>query len=263
MLSISIAMCILSILTFVYHNQKKDNNHRQDKIEKILNTEEGKEEKVVKLVEEKSVEIQSQQMKYWLYSSFRDLSCELRILYSTIVVKNLWIDEPFHTKFYQVLLLLSKNNFMIRNPKSIDLVINMRDENDIVQKSISYEVFSVNEILCSTFQYTMDSIVSFHKSDARNIVFAVVLMICKKSQYFNYEELPLTLIQELLKDYHELENIRYILELIEAEDRRLDFVVKAYNMAIKRAATYPYNNSVSPVPLQINQKLPKKVLQNM
>lgn len=218
-------------------------------------------EKIIEPVEQKS--IKPEKMRYWLYPSVRDLSFECRILYDLVVVKNLWIDEPFHTKLYEILLLLSRNNFMIRNPNSSDLVINIRDENDIVQTSKSYEVFSTNELLYATIEYSLGSIVGFYESDAKNIVFAIVLIICEKSQYFNQKELPLALIQDVLKEYSELENIWYILELIEAKDRRFDFIEKAYELAIQKAITYPYNDSTSPLHLQISSNLPKKVLKNI
>ncbi|DAB34920.1 MAG TPA: hypothetical protein CFH82_02905 [Sulfurospirillum sp. UBA12182] len=265
MLSIFFVICALLVVLVGYYLKNTFMNNA-NKVQNIEDFEAKKDEgvaNVIEPVEQKSLYIKPEKMRYWLYPSVRDLSFEFQILYDLVVVKNLWIDEPFHTKFYEIFLLLSKNNFMIRNPNSSDLILNMRDENDIVRTSTSYEVFSTNELLYATIEYSLDSIVGFYESDAKNIVFVIVLIICGKSQYFNQKELPLALIQDVLKEYSELENIWYILELIEAKDRRFDFIEKAYELAIQKAITYPYNDSTSPLHLQISSNLPKKVLKNI
>lgn len=257
LLGILLLIFFITLFFLVYHLKDVSLNEEDEIQSSEIN------ENNVKQIEQKPFHAQYEKIKYWLYDSLKDLDSVYRTIYRDIVVKNLWIDEPFHTKFYEVLLLLSKNDFMIKDKDSNTIVMNIRDENEIVQISNSYSVFSTNEILSSTFEETRDKIKSFNDNDAKNILFAMLVIVCSKSQFFNDKEVPFTLIMKALEDYKQIDKVLYIVKLIEQGDKKVAFVKKAYDLAIRLAKTYPYNDSITPQQLQICHKLPKKILRNI
>lgn len=208
--------------------------------------------------------LNTDRIKYFLYSSSAFKSFTMEKLYTKFVVQKGWVDEPFHSAFFRILLGLGDNELMIMNPNSKILTLCMRDENERMTKSKSYEVFSTNQILESVLSQISNKIFNFSKTNAQNIILAICIIAIKKSTHYLQREEPLSVIDKFFVNYENLEDIKYILTLIEKESEQLLFIKEAFEDAQTHAYSYPYNDSgVSIKPLEIASNLPKKILKQI
>lgn len=92
---------------------------------------------------EKFYELNTHKVRYALYNPSSEGLHELRAIYKLVVHDNLWINEPFHTKFYEFLMLINDNDFMIIDPYSKVITMNVRDKYNKVQTSKSYQVYTL------------------------------------------------------------------------------------------------------------------------
>ena len=204
-----------------------------------------------------------QKMRYWLYDYRYDLSYESMKLYEKIVIQNLWIDEPFHSLFYEILLLVSKNDFMIFDRNSKVLTMNVRDKNNQVITSKSYQVFSTQSIIKSVLYDTIKKITTYDKRDAQNIVIAICILSLKKSLHYQTATKPQEVIDSLLRKYPFSSEIKYLISQIEEKQGGLVYVSIAFDYAYKSICTEPYNDSMVHQSLELVQKLPQKQLQEL
>ena len=82
-----------------------------------------------------------------IYNSRDELEYNLHFLYQRMIVNNLFLNEPAHSIIYRILLMMNKNEFFIKDLKSKELILNMRDQNNENIISKSYKVYLSNEIL--------------------------------------------------------------------------------------------------------------------
>jgi len=68
-------------------------------------------------------------------------------IYRDIVVDNYWINEPFHSEFSNLLQFIGNNNLWIKDPKSREIIMNVRDDDDRINKQISINVLALTEVL--------------------------------------------------------------------------------------------------------------------
>lgn len=208
--------------------------------------------------------LNTDRVKYFLYSSGVLKSFEMEKLYTTFVVQKGWIDEPFHSTFFRILLTLDDNELMIINPNSKILTLCMRDENEKMTQSKSYEVFSTNQILGSVLSETSNKIFNFSKTNAQNITLAICIIAIQKSTHYLQIEEPLSMIDKFFADYENLEDVKHTLSLIEKESEQLLFIKEAFEDAQTYAYSYPYNDSgVTTKALEIASNLPKKILKQI
>lgn len=208
-------------------------------------------------------QLQTDKVKYWLYSSsFKNLH-ELRFLYGLVVHQNLWINEPFHSKFYELLIIFDKNDFMIIDPNSKVITMNIRDKHNKTQASKSYQVYSTRDLIKFIIPECMKNIKRFNKIDAENILIAIFIFALGKSVHYLSSKVPKNTINELLTNYAYYEDIKYIVGLIEEKDSQLYFITEAFYEALSVVSTLPYNDSEVPKSLQIPRKLPEKSLQEI
>jgi len=212
---------------------------------------------------EKLYRLQTHKIKYQVYDAYYDLESTLKNFYREVVLENLWINEPFHSVFYKILLLLDKNELMIIDPNSKVLTLNIRDKYNKITTSKSYQVFSTRDIVKTTIRKALDDISRFNKSDAQKITLAICVIALKKSVHYISKEIPNTLIQELLRGYQDIDDINHIIDLINQRHYKLLFVEETFKYAFTNTGTEPYNDSIKPTPLHIPSKLPQKVLQHI
>lgn len=204
--------------------------------------------------------LNTDKVKYKLFSSSNLLS-ELSYLYKTIICDNIWINEPFHSKFYEILLTLNKNNFMIIDPHANVFTLNVRDENNKVQISKTYQVFKTNDVINFVIRNCIDDIiVRYNKKDAQNIILAIFLFTLKESTHYLNKYIVMKLIDELSKNYKYNEQVNYILDLIKENSENLSFILDSFEKAFLTLKTYPYNSLESIEKIQFIKKLPNKML---
>ncbi|WP_041963807.1 hypothetical protein [Sulfurospirillum cavolei] len=217
--------------------------------------------KIEKRKPEPAYQLQTHNIKYWLYNpSYSFKSYGLIGLYNDLVVKNLWINEPFHSKFYEILMILDKNEFMIADPHSRVITMNVRGKDNQLTTSKSFQVFATRDIVVATFNNAMSDIVRFDKHDAQNIAIAMCVIALEQSLHYQSNEASLDTIKTILNGYAFTEDVHYISDLVKESDKQLQFVNKAYKIAFQTSSTYAYNDSEVPKALQLPIKLPQKVL---
>lgn len=205
-------------------------------------------------------ELQTHKVKYWLYDS-SVLRYSLEKLYKEVAHKNLWINEPFHSKFYELLLLLSRNEFMIIDKNSKVITMNVRDENNKIKVSNAYQVFSTNEIIQYIINKCIKKIKTFNEKDANNIILSTIIMVLSKSVYCLSYDLSKGIVNNIIDTYEFSKDIEYLLKLLEDKDSRLFFILEAFDEAFIFIDTYPYNDIEIKQQFQesqLFQELPKK-----
>jgi len=215
------------------------------------------------LEEDLLYELNTHKVKYSLYNpSFEGLH-EFRAIYKLVVHDNLWINEPFHSKFYEFLMLINDNQFMIIVPYSKVITMNVRDKYNKVQTSKSYQVYSTKDIIKHMISYCMDDITKFNKKHAQIILLSIFIVALKQSVHYLSREVPQNIIDEMLKDYKEAPMIRNLVHMVETKNEKVYFIQEAFYDAFSVVETFPYSDSEVPKPLEIKKELPQKLLQSI
>lgn len=235
-------------------------NYLQMALQEVIN------EEITEEVEhevEKFYKLNTHKVRYALYNpSFEGLH-EFSSIYKQVIHKNLWINEPFHTKFYEFLMLINDNDFMIIDPNSKVITMNVRDRHNKVQTSKSYQVYSTKDIIKHMISYCMDDITRFNKKDAQNLVISIFIVALKQSVHYLSKDVPQNILDKMLKDYKEAGDIRNIVQMIKDQDKQVYFIQEAFYDAFSVVATLPYNDSEAPKALETRKELPQKLLQTI
>ena len=205
---------------------------------------------------EKIYELQTHKVKYQIYDYSKNLTYEFRDLYVDIVLNNLWINEPFHSTFYKVLILFDKDELMIKDKNSKILTLNIRDQysnNMIVSKS--YQVFSSKKIVKMTLLKALNEIMKFKKDDAQNIILAICIITLQKSLHFTDGKISNDSVDKLLTT-----NVKAIISMIKEKHKQLSFIEDSFLFAFLNTITEPYNDSEELSFVKIPANLPKKIL---
>lgn len=220
-------------------------------------------QEVIEVELEKFYELNTDMIKYSLYKpAFEDLY-EFSFIYKLVIIDNLWIEEPFHSKFYEFLLLINDNDLMIIDPLTKVITMNLRDKNNKIQRSKSYQVFSSKEIIMHMIPYCIHHKKVPGRHDKQNIIISIFMIILKKSIHYQSNENFQNIINEMLKSYKYERDVRYIIKLIKEADERVSFIEDAISDAFIVLRTFPYNDSEELKPLEIREKLPQKFLQKI
>lgn len=212
---------------------------------------------------EKFYELNTHKVRYALYNpSFEGLH-EFRAIYKLVVHNNLWINEPFHSKFYEFLMLINDNQFMIIDPYSKVITMNVRDKYNKVQTSKSYQVYSTKDIIKHMIFYCMEDIAKFNKKDAQNLVISIFIVALKKSVHYLSKNVPQNIIDKMLEGYEKASAIKHIIQILESKNEKVYFIQEAFYDALSVVETLPYNDSEIPKPLEIRKELPQKLLQSV
>jgi hypothetical protein len=258
-LTILALLCLMVLVLFWLYNKLFEEKYEKKKPQgkeappviinkKVENTSKPRNEVIIK----------PSKMRYLLFNKY-ELGFHSSFLYEKIVIKNLWIDEPFHTSFYNVLLFLKNNNFFIKDKNSKVLTLFLRDDKNKTLKSNSYQVFSAQEILIFVLENSLTDIYKFKDKNAKDIVLAICVLTFHKSQHFLSLKNPNNLINEFI----DIDKIQYILDLIEENDERLLFIKSSFKMAFLDSETYPYIDNLKQEKLQISYSTPQKYLQEI
>ncbi len=204
----------------------------------------------------KIYQLQTHKVKYLIYDYSKNLTYQFRDLYIDIVLNNLWMNEPFHSTFYKLLILFDKDELMIRNKNSKILTLNIRDKysNNMIASN-SYQVFSSKKILNMTLLKSINEIIKFNKNDAQNIILAICIITLQKSLHFSNGKISNDFINELLTT-----NVKNIITMIKDKHPQLLFIEDSFLFAFLNTRTEPYNDSEELSFVKIPVNLPKKVL---
>jgi len=212
---------------------------------------------------EKFYELNTHKVKYSLYNPSFEGIHEFETIYKLVVHNNLWINEPFHSKFYEFLMLINDNQFMIIDPYSKIITMNVRDKYNKVQISKSYQVYSTKDIIKHMISYCMEDITRFNKNDAQNLLISIFIVALKQSVHYLSKEVAQNIIDKMLKGYEEATAIRNIVQMVEAKKEKVYFIQESMYNAFSVVETLPYNDSEVSKVLEIRKELPQKLLQSV
>lgn len=238
-------------------------NHSHITLEEVINND--IEEEVIEPEPEPEIyyELNSHKVRYSLYNPSSEGLDEFSSIYKFVVLDNFWINEPFHTKFYEFLMIINDNNFMIIDPYSKVITMNVRDRHNKVQTSKSYQVYSTKDIIKHMISYCMDEITEFNKKDAQSLVISLFILVLKQSVHYLSKDVPQNIINKMLKDYEQAPIIENIIQMIKDKNEQLHFIHESLSDAFSVIQTSPYNDSEVPKALEIRKKLPQKLLQSI
>ncbi|MCX6051046.1 MAG: hypothetical protein NTZ60_00895 [Campylobacterales bacterium] len=213
---------------------------------------------------EQLYEFQTHKIKYQIYHQWDLNDNDMRYLYHTIVLEQLWINEPFHSAFFKILLLLDTNDFMIVDPNSKVVTLNLRDVKNKMSTSKSYQVFSTKEIVANVFRRVLAKIFKFNKTDAQSITLSICIIALQKSTHYLVPTQQGDIVTDILSKHDGSKDIKHIISLINERDEQLLFIERAFEYALSYAQTYPYNDQgVKSTAIQMPSNLPHKVLQHI
>ena len=263
-----VVVTTMFLFYFLYKRYKQQQNNKKTQQEKeyqyylenlqkkLINEEINKEsERVYKLNTHKVQD----SLYYPIYDGLHDFIS----IYELVIHDNLWINEPFHTKFYEFCMIINDNDFMIIDPSSKVITMNIRDKCNKVQTSKSYQVFSTKDIIKYVIRYCITDIKSYNKIEAQNLVISIFVILLKQSVHYLSHELSENIIDKMLSNYEYAQEIRDIVLLIGKKDSHFYFIQESIYYAFTMVETLPYNDSEIPKLIKTREKQPIKLLQKI
>lgn len=193
---------------------------------------------------------------YYLYDSSQHLESNLHIIYKKTIVDRLWIEEPFHSKFFEILVFFSINNFMILDPNSRVITMHIRDKNNKEQETKTYQVLSSNDILSCCFKKISYADVNYSKEDFQIALVALLIIVLKMSKLNGIS----INANDMLVNYIYKDKVHEKVKLINSNHSSFSYFNEILKDAIRCSTSYPYNDIENHENLLLPIHLPKKTL---
>lgn len=207
--------------------------------------------------------LNTHKIKYLVFDS-NSLICSSSIeFYQRIILEKRWLDEPFYSTIFKILLLIDSDEFFIKDVNSKVIITNIRDKNNKTEKIKSYQVFSTLHVIKLFFRYALADINNFNKIDAQDITLACLILILSKSKHF--ETLQTCNFDDLyLDNYDRKAQIKNIYYLIKSNNNQLTFIEKSLERAFYNTYKKPYVEKIDEVlKLELLPELPQKILMHI
>ncbi len=146
MLFMFIFLCIIIFITytiFISIGNKKDEGIE----EKIEENKKETQSKEIKKSKEVVLHFQTDPIKISVYTLYTFHSFRIDNFYKKIVINRLFIDEPFHTTFVQLLQIYDHTESWIKSQKTKEIKLKIRTKNGGFQEGTSFKIYSVTEII--------------------------------------------------------------------------------------------------------------------
>jgi len=274
--NIIILVLIVSIIWYFYYRIRENQKKKELLARKLAYVKIKKIEIPEKIEKKKEIfyELNTHPIKLSLYSKSCFHNYGLARIYQNIVVKTYWLNEPFHSEFSKLLQFIGSNNLWIRDPKTREIIINVRDNNNKLSKKISMTVLSLSEVL----EDTLNELILYLKRqniyaqyDIQNAILSASIYILSQSGeidiisktlgiiYSDQEGLQSALIEKICGDISsETKN-----NLIYNDYLNSIPIKEIYNQILFDSKQYPYtfsvDNPTTPV-IKLLSYLPKKQL---
>ena len=208
-------------------------------------------EKKTVIVESEKKEIQQEVLlhlntdfvKYNFYNLDTFYSRNASNLYTKLVVRTLWIEEPYHSTFVKVLQIINKTESWIRSNNTKIIKLKIRQNNGSFQKGTSFKVYSLSSI---SFEFANRVLTYFIKKRSTKIniqttIFAVLLYHADKIQEIQYlcsDNIDISnvrgcLVKKILGKYQYKDEVILLLEKMEDRDASVIFLLNIYDEFIK------------------------------
>ena len=237
-------------------NTLQKENYLQNLQQKLINEDIDEESRRV-------YKLNTHKVQYSLFNPIYDGLDDFNSIYELIIHDNLWINEPFHTKFYEFCMIINDNDFMIIDPYSKVITMNIRDKYNKVQTSKSYQVYCTKEIIMHAIRYCITAIKIYNKNEAQNLLISIFVLALKQSVHYLSPEATQNIVDKVLEGYEFAQEIRDIVWLIEEKDSQFYFIQESINNAFSMVGTLPYNDSEVSKAVEIRQQQPLKLLQKI
>lgn len=152
---LGIAIIFVFVGIFLFYNnlkakerQKKEQIKQQEEYElyQAIMEERRRQEEATTPIE---FRLNTTKIRYDQYDCFKNWGVEE--LYKVIVLKNLWLQEPFHSSYSKLLLLLENNKLWIKVPDSKELILTNRDEDEKLSYGISLQAVFLEDLIEDIF----------------------------------------------------------------------------------------------------------------
>ena len=240
----AILISLTSIIVFIYSRRKAVD------VDKVMENE----EEIQPINIEKSKEIilhfNTDAIKISFYNLRIFQHFQAKNIYQRTVLVKLYIDEPFHTTFVQLLQIYDKTESWIKSKNTKEIRLKIRNKNADFEEGIAFKVYAVSEImfdfLTNILKYFDET--KYPKEDQENIMLAALVWklgyvkelkyLCEKN--LNDIEFRECLAKKILKYYDENHDVFQILRMIECNHENLQFLFDVYNESLKYQKEYPY-----------------------
>ena len=219
---------------------KNDSFQEETVVEDAAEIEEEQEAEI----EEIFYELNTHNVKISLYPSSTFSNYKMQNLYEEIIVKNYWIDEPFHSSFVKILYCISENDFWIKSLKSKEIIINFRGLDDKELRDTALHVLDLREVLCDVV-VEVDRYVHriLSKQDTHILLLGSMIYTISKCGNLNVLiekkeddiETWVALIEIFCSEFTEESKSK----IIPTNNINLRLIEKVYNAVIEGATEYP------------------------
>lgn len=171
-------------------------------------------------------------VKFSFYSSDR-MQRETKELYKKIIIDNLWIDEPFHSNIFTLLLILDYGFYFYKDTESNSILANIRDEDDQLVTVETCSTLSTLEATQYCISICMDTYRLSHFKNARTLTFAIIIWIIENSHNAVYDDSFMIMFS--LFDDKEYSEIDKIIGLLNENDSNYWFINSAFDAALSQS----------------------------
>lgn len=172
-------------------------------------------------------------------------SKEIYAIYKLIFNQKIYLNEPFHTKFYNFLLIIDKNDFLIVDKNSRIITLNVRNIKNEEETSKAYQVFSTKEVIVSVINKSFDGLNNYNQETRQALLISIVKIAFNYSFHYDESEKDFKeLIDPLLYNYEIKELVQKIINSIKDEEDYL-FILDSFYFTFRNLKTYPYEISIS------------------
>jgi hypothetical protein len=200
-------------------------------------------------------------------------------LYKKVVVTKLFIDEPFHTVFTQLLQIYAHTHSWIKSSKTKEIRLKVRTKDAKFEEGISFKVYSISEIVFDLLENILEHFDKkknkkkrYTKEDQKNIILSVLIWkldcvkefkyLCDKN--LNDIKFRECLAKKILREYDENHNIFQILQMLEEGHKKVQFIFRLHDRAMKWQQEYPYVSKGEEEYIKINiDKLANQHMKNL
>jgi len=234
------------IILFIIYVSKYDIDDKQEiEVDEILedDTQSKKPKEII-------FKFNTDVVRFSLYSPHIFTNYRAIKLYKKVVINRLFIDEPFHTAFMQLLQIYDHTQSWLKSNKTKEIKLKIRNKNANFEEGISFKVHAVSEIafdfLGNILEYFNEN--RYSKEDQKNILLVALVwkLDCVKELKHlcieNLDDIELReyLAKKILK-YHGINHdVFQILRMLEKKHENVQFIFRMYDKALEWQQEYPY-----------------------
>lgn len=252
---IIISVIIMISTVWIFFHTVTDNKPKEFIVTKLEDEKKlVKSSELVKKKKEIYYKFNTHAIKLNLYPKSKFGNYRIEEIYQEIIIDNYWLDEPFHTEFSKILKFYGSNNLWIKDPKSREIIMNVRDNTNKIKKHISMNILALNEVLYSVIIEVCSSLKDkkeFTKYDIQNSILSASIYILSESgeieficqtlgiKYINKDDLRFALIDKIY------ENLSSETKIIIAQNNFIDSInfTSIYDEILFNVNQYPYTFS--------------------